>query len=185
MFAAMSVGVVAAPISPNYSLMPGGLARLQDIATLLRPSFVFVQDSEIYSSARKIPEFASAMLDCGGSEGWIRVDPFRSTRPVPARSSRRLFVLVDREAAAKILFHLGFDRASQRRDQYPQDDGEFASDGCVASYRLGKHRAGRVAPVASRPGSNSSLQRHSEAWRHPLYDEGPSGPAWFHKTIAI
>ena len=27
MFAAMSVGVVAAPISPNYSLMPGGLAR--------------------------------------------------------------------------------------------------------------------------------------------------------------
>ena len=60
MFAAMSVGVVVAPISPNYSLMPGGLARLQDIATLLRPSFVFAQDSETYSPARKIPELASA-----------------------------------------------------------------------------------------------------------------------------
>src|SRR6202048_3064999 len=66
MFAAMSVGVVAAPISPNYSLMPGGLARLQDIATLLRPAFVFVQDSEIYSRARKIPELASAI--------WITAD---------------------------------------------------------------------------------------------------------------
>src|SRR6266436_9695501 len=65
-FAAMSVGIVVAPISPNYSLMPGGLARLQDIATLLRPSFVFVQDSEIYSGARKIPELASAT--------WIAAD---------------------------------------------------------------------------------------------------------------
>ena len=60
MFAAMSVGVVVAPISPNYSLMPGGLARLQDIATLLGPTFVFVQDSETYSGARTIPELASA-----------------------------------------------------------------------------------------------------------------------------
>src|SRR3954471_15383741 len=60
MFAAMSVGVIVAPISPNYSLMPGGLARLQDIATLLGPSFVFVQDSETFSAARKIGEFASA-----------------------------------------------------------------------------------------------------------------------------
>ena len=59
-FAAMSVGVVVAPITPNYSLMPGGLARLQDIAALLRPSFVFVQNSETFSAARKIPELASA-----------------------------------------------------------------------------------------------------------------------------
>src|SRR3954454_16934782 len=66
MFAAMSVGVVVAPISPNYSLMPGGLARLQDIATLLRPAFVFAQDSETYSPARAIPELASAT--------WIAAD---------------------------------------------------------------------------------------------------------------
>ena len=66
MFAAMSIGVVAASISPNYSLMPGGLARLQDIATLLQPSFVFVQDSETYSGGRKIPELASAT--------WIAAD---------------------------------------------------------------------------------------------------------------
>ena len=66
MFAAMSVGVVVAPISPNYSLMPGGLARLQDITTLLRPSFVFAQDSEIFADARKIPELAAAT--------WIAAD---------------------------------------------------------------------------------------------------------------
>ena len=43
-FAAMSIGVILAPISPNYTLMPGGLARLKDIAEALRPNFVFVQD---------------------------------------------------------------------------------------------------------------------------------------------
>jgi Acyl-CoA synthetases (AMP-forming)/AMP-acid ligases II len=36
-FAAMSIGVIIAPISPNYTLMPGGLARLKDIAEALRP----------------------------------------------------------------------------------------------------------------------------------------------------
>jgi feruloyl-CoA synthase len=53
MFAAMSIGVIAS-ISPNRSLMSSGLARLQDIATLLQPSFVFVQDSETYSGGHQI-----------------------------------------------------------------------------------------------------------------------------------
>src|SRR5437899_7147100 len=35
-FAAMAIGVILAPISPNYTLMPGGLARLRDIAEALR-----------------------------------------------------------------------------------------------------------------------------------------------------
>src|SRR4030088_1889131 len=60
MFAAMSVGGVAAPISPNYLLMPGGLARLQDIVTLPLSCFVFAQDSETCSGPRKIPDLASA-----------------------------------------------------------------------------------------------------------------------------
>src|SRR5882762_10465971 len=82
MFAAMSVGVVVAPISPNYSLMPGGLARLQDIATLLRPLFVFVQDSETYSGARKIPELASATwITADQRAGFVSVQLLFSTRP--------------------------------------------------------------------------------------------------------
>ena len=65
-FAAMSIGVILAPISPNYTLMPGGLARLKDIAEALRPNFVFVQSGRDFSAARSIPEMTAAT--------WISVD---------------------------------------------------------------------------------------------------------------
>src|SRR5438477_11465258 len=65
-FAAMSIGVILAPISPNYTLMPSGLARLKDIADALRPNFVFVQSGRDFSAARSIPELADA--------AWISVD---------------------------------------------------------------------------------------------------------------
>src|ERR1700736_4118997 len=81
-FAAMSVGIVVAPISPNYSLIPGGLARLQDIATLLRPALVFVQDSETYSGARKIPELASApWMGADQKAGSVSIQSLYETRP--------------------------------------------------------------------------------------------------------
>src|SRR5213083_747741 len=65
-FAAMSIGVILAPISPNYTLMPGGLARLKDIAEALRPNFVFVQSGRDFSAGRSIPELATST--------WISVD---------------------------------------------------------------------------------------------------------------
>lgn len=106
MFAAMSVGVVAAPISPNYSLMPGGLARLQDIAMLLRPAFVFVQDSETYAGARKIPELASATwIAADQKAGSVSIQSFYETPP--GAEFETAFRSVDREAAAKILFTSG------------------------------------------------------------------------------
>ena len=106
MFAAMSVGIVAAPISPNYSLMPGGLARLQDIATLLRPSFVFAQDSEVYSGARKIPELASATwIAADQKAGSVSIQSLYRTRP--GAEFEQAFRSIDKEAAAKILFTSG------------------------------------------------------------------------------
>jgi feruloyl-CoA synthase len=106
MFAAMSAGVVAAPISPNYSLMPGGLARLQDIATLLQPSFVFVQDSEAFSGARKIPELASATwIAADQKAGSVSIQSLRETRP--GAEFETAFRSIDKEAAAKILFTSG------------------------------------------------------------------------------
>jgi feruloyl-CoA synthase len=106
MFAAMTVGVVAAPISPNYSLMPGGLARLQDIATLLGPVFVFVQDSETYSGARTIPELASATwITADQKAGSVSVQSLYSTHP--GAEFEQAFRSIDKEAAAKILFTSG------------------------------------------------------------------------------
>ncbi|MEH2528499.1 MULTISPECIES: AMP-binding protein [unclassified Bradyrhizobium] len=79
-FAAMSIGVILAPISPNYTLMPGGLARLKDIAEALRPNFVFVQSASGFSAGRSIPELAAAT--------WISVDGGPDTAPFGALTSR-------------------------------------------------------------------------------------------------
>jgi len=105
-FAAMSIGVILAPISPNYTLMPGGLARLKDIAEALRPNFVFVQSGRDFSAGRSIPELAAAT--------WISVDGAPNTMPFLALTSRtgsegfeRASRAVSCEAVAKILFTSG------------------------------------------------------------------------------
>jgi feruloyl-CoA synthase len=105
-FAAMSIGVILAPVSPNYTLMPGGLARLKDIAEALRPNFVFVQSGRDFSAGRSIPELAAAT--------WISVDGAPDTVPfqtLTARSSidgfQRASSALSCDAVAKILFTSG------------------------------------------------------------------------------
>jgi feruloyl-CoA synthase len=105
-FAAMSIGVVLAPISPNYTLMPGGLARLKDIAETLSPNFVFVQSGRDFSAGRSIPELAAAT--------WISVDgapdtvPFRNlTAQSGSDGFERASRAVSSDAVAKILFTSG------------------------------------------------------------------------------
>ncbi|PPQ21346.1 acyl-CoA synthetase [Bradyrhizobium sp. AC87j1] len=105
-FAAMSIGVILASISPNYTLMPGGLARLKDIAEVLRPSFVFVQSGREFSAGRTIPELAAAT--------WISVDGAPDTVPfrtLTAKTACDGFAgasgAVSCDAVAKILFTSG------------------------------------------------------------------------------
>ncbi|MEH2625238.1 feruloyl-CoA synthase [Bradyrhizobium sp. AZCC 1719] len=105
-FAAMSIGVILAPISPNYTLMPGGLARLKDIAETLRPNFVFVQSGRDFSAGRSIPELAAAT--------WVSVDGAKDTVPFHTLTARSLSDGFERassavscDAIAKILFTSG------------------------------------------------------------------------------
>ncbi|MBB4362507.1 feruloyl-CoA synthase [Bradyrhizobium sp. CIR18] len=105
-FAAMSIGVILASISPNYTLMLGGLARLKDIAEVLRPSFVFVQSGREFSAGRTIPELAAAT--------WISVDGAPDTVPfrtLTAKTACDGFAGASRavscDAVAKILFTSG------------------------------------------------------------------------------
>src|SRR5947199_3782057 len=105
-FAAMSIGVILAPISPNYTLMPGGLARLKDVAEALHPNFVFVQSGRDFSAGRSIPELAAAT--------WISVDGAPVTVPFGALTSRTgsegfadASRAVSCEAVAKIHFTSG------------------------------------------------------------------------------
>jgi feruloyl-CoA synthase len=105
-FAAMSIGVIIAPISPNYTLMPGGLARLKDIAEALHPNFVFVQSGRDFSAGRSIPELAAST--------WISVDGAPDTVPFGALASRTgnegladASRAISCDAVAKILFTSG------------------------------------------------------------------------------
>jgi feruloyl-CoA synthase len=105
-FAAMSIGVILAPISPNYTLMPGGLARLKDIAEVLRPSFVFVQSAHDFSAGRSIAELAAAT--------WISVDDAPDAVPLgglTGRTGNEGFAQASRAVScddvAKILFTSG------------------------------------------------------------------------------
>lgn len=105
-FAAMSIGVILAPISPNYSLMPGGIARLKDVAEVLRPNFVFVQSGRDFSAGRSIPELAAAT--------WISVDDAADMVPFRALTDRtrtegfaKASRAVSCDDVAKILFTSG------------------------------------------------------------------------------
>lgn len=105
-FAAMSIGVILAPISPNYTLMPGGIARLNDVAEVLRPDFVFVQSGRDFSAGRSIPELAAAT--------WISVDGAPDTvsfRALTDRTGTEGFAKASRAVScddvAKILFTSG------------------------------------------------------------------------------
>jgi feruloyl-CoA synthase len=106
MFAAMAMGVVVAPVSPNYSLMPGGVSRLKDIGGLLEPSFVFAQDSKAFGHVKLMPEFAKAV--------WITADEAADTifldslyDGTPGIEFARARDAVDQNAPAKILFTSG------------------------------------------------------------------------------
>jgi feruloyl-CoA synthase len=182
-FAAMSIGVILAPISPNYTLMPGGLARLKDIAETLRPNFVFVQSASGFSAGRSIPELAAAT--------WISVDGGPDTVPFSALTSRtgsEGFADASRaiscDAVAKILFTSG-------STGFPK--------GVLNTHRMMASSLQMGSLLVSPP--DAPVQVEWLPWHHTMgsnvilhgilknggtlyIDDGRPLPQLFHKTIA-
>jgi len=182
-FAAMSIGVILAPISPNYTLMPGGLARLRDIAETLRPNFVFVQSGRDFSAGRSIPELAAAT--------WISVDGAPDTVPFQTLTARsgsdgfeRASGAVSCDAVAKILFTSG-------STGFPK--------GVLNTHRMMASSLQMGSLLVSPP--DAPVQVEWLPWHHTMgsnvilhsilknggtlyIDDGRPLPQLFHKTIA-
>ncbi|MEH2532445.1 feruloyl-CoA synthase [Bradyrhizobium sp. AZCC 1588] len=182
-FAAMSIGVILAPISPNYTLMPGGLARLKDIAETLRPNFVFVQSGRDFSAGRSIPELAAAT--------WISVDGAPDTVPFQTLTARSLSDGFERassavscDAVAKILFTSG-------STGFPK--------GVLNTHRMMASSLQMGSLLVSSP--DAPIQVEWLPWHHTMgsnvilhsilknggtlyIDDGRPLPQLFHKTVA-
>ncbi|MBR1298950.1 AMP-binding protein [Bradyrhizobium sp. AUGA SZCCT0042] len=182
-FAAMSIGVILAPISPNYTLMPGGLARLKDIAEALRPNFVFVQSARDFSAGRSIPELAAST--------WISVDGAPDTVPFGALKSRTgsegfadASQAVSCDAVAKILFTSG-------STGFPK--------GVLNTHRMMASSLQMGSQLVSPP--DAPVQVEWLPWHHTMgsnvilhgilknggtlyIDDGRPLPQLFHKTVA-
>ena len=182
-FAAMAIGVILAPISPNYTLMPGGLARLKDIAEVLRPNFVFVQSGRDFSAGRSIPELAAAT--------WISVDGAPDTVPFQALTARsgsdgfeRASGAVSCDAVAKILFTSG-------STGFPK--------GVLNTHRMMASSLQMGSLLVSSP--DAPVQVEWLPWHHTMgsnvilhsilrnggtlyIDDGRPMPQLFHKTVA-
>jgi feruloyl-CoA synthase len=105
-FGAMSVGLQVAPISPNYSLLPGGLSRIEEIGRVLVPKFVFAQRADRYLQVRGIPGFAQAE--------WVTAEKASDTAllselccTTPRRPFDAAFAAVGPDTVGRILFTSG------------------------------------------------------------------------------
>ena len=61
-YGAMAAGVPVCPVSINYALMGGDYARLRHVIELVRPAFVFAEQTERFAAALEAVDFGDAII---------------------------------------------------------------------------------------------------------------------------
>ncbi|WP_225707665.1 AMP-binding protein [Bradyrhizobium cenepequi] len=182
-FGAMSVGLQVAPISPRYSLLPGGLSRIEEIAKFLKPQFVFAQKADPYLRVRSISGFRQAE--------WVTFEPVADVTPLselfdttPDSAFDAAFAALGPDTVGRILFTSGSTGSPK---------------GVINTHRMmlsALQMIGQVMPV-----SGPTVRLDWLPWHHTLgcnvnlngilkeggslyIDDGSPTPDAFHRTIA-
>ncbi len=104
---AMTVGVIAAPVTPAYSLADRSLAKLRHVAGLVKPAAVYAQDAVAYAAALDTVRALGARVITGSAAPGADSDVARLAATTPTAEVVQAYAKVGPATIAKILFTSG------------------------------------------------------------------------------
>ncbi|MDM0021903.1 feruloyl-CoA synthase [Variovorax saccharolyticus] len=184
---AMTVGIIAVPVTPAYSLASKSLEKLRHVASLVEPAAVFAQDGTAFAGALRLLHDAGARVVVAKGEPGTphdRFDDLASTTVTPAVDAA--YARVGPQTVAKILFTSG--STGQPKGVINTHQMMCVNQAMTAALRTA---AGEAPPVTlswlpwnHTMGGNALFNRNMRLGGTLYLDDGRPLPGEFERTIA-